>query len=161
MLVVALVGAGGVADARAAAFKTEEEQVAEAVKAPGLTVVHFWAPWHAGSKNELAKSGWATFVDTNAETKFIFVTAWSNEDGRAFLDQNGVGKQENFQLLLHPNASRKEGERFDKFLGLPVTGLPTTWVFANGQLRYALNYGEVRFPLLQQLLRDASETKEK
>jgi hypothetical protein len=158
---IALAIAAGAGDVRAATFKTEEEQVAEAIKAPGVTVVHFWAPWHAGSKNELAKSGWATFIDTNAETKFIFVTSWFNDDGRALLEKNGVGKQENFQLLLHPNPSRAPAERFDRFLGLPVTGLPTTWVFANGQLRYALNYGEVRFPLLQQLLRDAGETREK
>lgn len=160
-LFFALGVAAGLPESRAAAFKTEEEQVAEAVKGKGVTVVHFWAPWNTGSKNELAKSGWATFVDTNAETKFIFVTAWSNEDGRALLEKNGLGKQENFQLLLHPNPSRKDGERFDKFLGLPVTWLPTTWIFRDGKLCHALNYGEVRFALLQQLIRDAGETWEK
>jgi hypothetical protein len=34
--------------------------------------------------------------------------------------------------------------------------VPTTWVFKDGMLHYALNYGEVRFPILQQLVNDAS-----
>jgi thiol-disulfide isomerase/thioredoxin len=143
--------------ASAATFKTEEEQVAEAIKSPGVTVVHFWAPWNLNCNAELAKNGWSTFIDTNMETKFIFITSWHNDDGRALLEKNDIGKQANFQLLLHPNPSKKEGERFDKFLGLPVTWLPTTWVFRDGKLRYALSYGEVRFPLLQQLIRDADE----
>lgn len=153
--------AAAAAGARAATFKTEEEQVAEAIKGPGVTVVHFWAPWSENSKNELAKNGWSTFVDTNFEVKFIFVTSWSNDDGRALLEKNGLAKQENFKLLLHPNRSRKEGERFDRFLGLPVTFLPTTWIFRDGRLCYALNYGEVKFPLLQALVRDAHEKWEK
>lgn len=151
-----LLSAGGVA-ANAASFKATEEQVAEAVKSTGVTVVHFWAPWNQNSVASLGKSGWSTFIDTNAEVKFIFVTAWHNEDGRALLEKNDVGRQANFQLLLHPNPARQAGERFDRFLGLPVSWLPTTWVFRDGQLRYALNYGEVRFPLLQQLIRDAAD----
>lgn len=154
-VVVAL--AAGVAGAQAATFKTEEEQVAEAVKSPGTTVVHFWAPWSPNCQTEIAKNGWSTFIDTNAETKFIFVTSWYNDDGRALLEKNGIGAQANFQLLLHPNPSRKEGERFDRFMGLAVNWIPTTWVFRDGKLLYALNYGEVRFPLLQQLIRDAEE----
>ncbi|MCX6955480.1 MAG: hypothetical protein NTV51_25305 [Verrucomicrobia bacterium] len=160
-VVLALGFAAGVGESRAATFKTEEEQVAEAIKGKGVTVVHFWAPWNTHSTAGLAKSGWSTFIDTNAETTFLFVTAWSNDDGRALLEKNGVGTQANFKLLLHPNASRKEGERFDRFLGLPVTWLPTTWIFRDGKLCYALNFGEVRFPLLQQLIRDAGETWEK
>lgn len=161
LLGLALMWAAAGSEARAATFKTEEEQVAEAIKGPGVTVVHFWAPWNENSKNELAKNGWSTFVDTNFEVKFIFVTSWSKEDGRALLEKNGLGKQENFKLLLHPNSSRKEGERFDRFLGLPVTFVPTTWIFRDGRLCYALNYGEVKFPLLQALVRDAHEKWEK
>ena len=37
------------------------------------------------------------------------------------------------------------------------TWIPTTWIYRDGQLRAALNYGEVRFPLLQQLVDDARE----
>lgn len=155
-----MLGVSG-SGAWAATFKTEEEQVSDAIKGPGVTVVHFWAPWSENSKNELAKNGWSTFVDTNFEVKFIFVTSWSKDDGRAQLAKEGLAKQENFKLLLHPNSSRKDGDRFDRFLGLPVTSMPTTWVFRDGRLCYALNYGEVKFPLLQALVRDAHENWEK
>jgi hypothetical protein len=40
-------------------------------------------------------------------------------------------------------------------MGLPVTWVPTTWVFREGRLRVAFNYGEIRFPVLQQLVDDA------
>lgn len=65
-----------------------------------------------------------------------------------------MGGQKNFQLLLHPNPARKMGEEMTSFLGLPVSWLPSTWVFRDGKLRYALNYGEVSFPMLQQPSRD-------
>lgn len=134
-----------------------EHEVAALVAGPQVTVVHFWAPWCPNCKAELAKNGWSTFIDTNAETKFIFITAWHNEAGRALLAQNGVGAQENFRLVLHPNPSRKAGEKMATFLGQPVSWLPTTWIFKDGKLRYALNYGELRFPILQQLIRDAED----
>jgi hypothetical protein len=44
-----------------------------------------------------------------------------------------------------------------RFLGLPVTWLPTTWIFRDGKLRYAFNYGELRFPIVQQLIRDTND----
>jgi hypothetical protein len=37
----------------------------------------------------------------------------------------------------------------------PLSWIPTTWVFKGGDLRYALNYGEVRFPVLQQMISDS------
>ena len=39
---------------------------------------------------------------------------------------------------------------------MPLSWIPTTWVYKGGDLRYALNYGEVRFPVLQQFLEDSS-----
>ena len=50
-----------------------------------------------------------------------------------------------------------DGEKMETFLGLPVTWTPTTWIFRNGRLRYAFNYGELRFLLVQQLLRDTTD----
>ena len=147
-----LVGSVGAAD-----LLPVEQQVAAAIKSPGVTVVHFWAPWCSNCAAELAKSGWSTFIDTNADVKFIFVTTWHDEIGREALARNAVGAQSNFELLLHPNPSRKADDRMTQFLGLPVSWLPTTWIFRDGQLRYALNYGEVRFPVLQQLIRDTSD----
>jgi thiol-disulfide isomerase/thioredoxin len=59
--------------ARAAELLPIEKHVAEAIKSPGITVVHFWAPWCSNCGAELAKNGWSTFIDTNAEVKFIFI----------------------------------------------------------------------------------------
>jgi hypothetical protein len=134
-----------------------EKHVVEAIKSPAIKVVHFWAPWCSNCCAELAKNGWSTFIDTNAEVKFIFITSWHNELGRELLAKNGVGTQSNFELLLHPNPARTDEERMRQFLGLPITWLPTTWIFREGQLRYALNYGELRFPILQQLIRDTAD----
>jgi thiol-disulfide isomerase/thioredoxin len=139
---------------RAAEPLPVEQQVADAVKSPGVTVVHFWAPWCPNCLSELSKNGWSRFIAANPNVNFVFVTIWSDEEGRAVLAKNGVGAQKNFQLLLHPNHSRIEGEMMKSFLDLPVTWTPTTWVFRNGRLRYAFNYGELRFPMLQQILRD-------
>jgi len=44
-----------------------EQQVAAAVQSPHVTVVHFWAPWCSNCKAELAKNGWSTFIETNAD----------------------------------------------------------------------------------------------
>lgn len=134
-----------------------EKQVAEAVAGPQVTIVHFWAPWCSNCQAELAKHGWRDFLSVNRDVKVIFVTLWNPEDGRADLAKSGVTEQENFQLLQHPNGSRNKDERVNRFLGQPIDWIPTTWIFKDGQLRFALNYGEIRFPLLQQLVRDAAD----
>ena len=134
-----------------------EKQVADVVAGDKVTVVHFWAPWcqHCGA--ELKQGGWQKFIEANSKVNFIFVTTWSAGlgDGREILAKNGVGPQKNFQLLFHPNEAQGDEKRMKTFLGLQVNWLPTTWVFRAGKQRYALNYGEVRFPLLQQLVEDA------
>jgi len=137
-----------------------EREVAELVKSPRVTVVHFWAPWCPNCNAELARSGWSDFIENNADVDFIFITTWRAEngsDGRRLLSKNGVGAQPNFKFMVHPNPAFNIEDRMTSFLGLPVPWLPATWVFRDGQLRYALNYGELRFPLLQQLLRDSAE----
>jgi thiol-disulfide isomerase/thioredoxin len=135
-----------------------EQQVAETTKSPKPTVVHFWAPWCPNCYGELKNNGWSKFIDANPNVNFVFVTTWTGDsgDGRAMLAKLGIGAQKNFQLLLHPNASRRDDEKTASFLGLPLMWLPATWVFREGRLRYALNYGEVRFPILQQLITDSS-----
>jgi hypothetical protein len=50
-----------------------------------------------------------------------------------------------------------KGEKVDELLGCPISWIPTTWVFRDGKLRYAMNYGELRFPMLQQLIRDSTD----
>jgi len=134
-----------------------EEDVAAATQGPQVTVVHFWAPWCPNSKAELDRPGWSTFLELNKDVKFIFVTVRSADDGKALLAEHGLGAQPNLTLLHHPNQVRKGEGSMRVFMDLPVTWVPTTWIFRAGQLRYALNYGEVRFPLLQQLVRDSAE----
>ena len=145
-----------VGGARAAELLPIEKQVAEIVKSAKPTVVHFWAPWCPNCYGELKKRGWSNFIEANKDVNFVFVTSWSGDsgDGRAMLEKLGVGPQKNFQLLAHPNTSRRDEDKMASFLGLPVAWLPATWVFREGKLRYALNYGEVRFEVLQQLVDD-------
>lgn len=137
-----------------------EKQVAAAIEGSKTTVVHFWAPWCPNCYGELRQNGWSGFINANKDVNFIFITAWTGDsgDGRAMLEKAGVGAQPNFQLLLHPNTSRRDGEKMTSFLGLPVTWLPATWIFRDGKLRYALNYGEVRFAMLQQLVKDTANS---
>jgi hypothetical protein len=153
--VLACVGA--LALARGAEPLPIEQQVAEAVKSPQLTVVHLWAPWCPNCKTELANNGWSAFIAKNPDVRFIFVTVRRGDegDGKAMLEKNGVGPQKNFTLLVHPNGVRSGEGMITEFMGLPLTWVPTTWVFRDGKLRYALNYGEVRFPMLQQMLQDS------
>ena len=132
-----------------------EEQVAEAIKAPGLTVVHLWAPWCSNCKAELKSGGWTKTVSDNPNVKFYFVSVWnSGEDGRAVLAKCQIAQQPNVTILADP-APRGPGH-IKQFAGLPLSWIPTTWIFKGGDLRYALNYGEMRFPILQQLISDSN-----
>jgi thiol-disulfide isomerase/thioredoxin len=135
-----------------------ERRVADATKSANVTVVHFWAPWCPNCRAELANGGWSGFIAANPNVNFVFITIWSAADGRDVLEKNGVGSDKNFQLLVHPNGSRAKGEKVTELLGLPISWIPTTWVFRDGKLRYALNYGELRFPVLGQLIKDSSDS---
>jgi hypothetical protein len=131
-----------------------EEQVLEAVKSPQLTVVHLWAPWCSNCQAELRSGGWSKMVKENPQTKFIFVSVWnSGEDGRAMLEKHGLANQPNVKITADPGP--RTGDKIKQFAGLPLSWIPTTWVYKGGDLRYALNYGEVRFPVLQQFLEDS------
>lgn len=162
-LIFFLAVAAFAATARAAERLPIEQQVAEAIQAETVTIVHFWAPWCPNCYGEIAKpDGWASFIGANPKVNVIFITSWNGGqgDGRALLQKHGIGAQKNFQLLLHPNGARRDDERMRTFLGYEVNWLPATWVFSRGKLRYALNYGEVRFSILQQLVKDAAQTWE-
>lgn len=156
-LVCLVLAAASARAAESDAWTPIEKQVAELTSGSQVTIVHFWAPWCSNCKAELAKNGWRDFLSVNRDVKVVFVTIWNPEDGRSELVKAGLTDQENFHLLQHPNGSRKTDERVNHFLGQPLNWIPTTWIFKDGQLRFALNYGEVRFPLLQQLVRDASD----
>ena len=150
----------GATGLRAATPLSVEEHVAAVTRAEKVTVVHLWAPWCSNCFAEISKpEGWAKFIADNPDVNVVFVTIWNGGqgDGRALLAKHGIGAQKNFQLVVHPNGARTDAERMRTFLGHEVNWTPATWVFRAGKLRYALNYGEVRFSILQQLVKDAGE----
>jgi thiol-disulfide isomerase/thioredoxin len=139
------------ADAGSAA----EQQVLDAIKSPELTVVHLWAPWCSNCQAELKSGGWSKIAKEHPKTKFVFVSVWNGgNDGRAMLDKFELTKFPNVVVLADPGPRRGDG-KIKQFAGLPLSWIPTTWVYEGGDLRYALNYGEIRFAVLQQFLDDS------
>ena len=136
------------------AAPSAEQQVAEAIKSSDLSVVHLWAPWCSNCKAELKSGGWTKMVKDNPLVKFYFVSIWNGgEDGRAMLKQYEIADQPNVTILADPGP-RGEG-KIKQFVGLPLSWIPTTRIYKGGDLRYALNYGELRFPVLQQFIEDS------
>jgi thiol-disulfide isomerase/thioredoxin len=132
-----------------------EQQLAEAIKAPGLSIVHLWAPWCSNCQAELKSGGWLKTIKANPQVKFYFVSVWNGgEDGRAMLTKFELANQPNVTILADPGP--RGADKIKRFLDLPLSWIPTTWVFKGGDLRYALNYGEVRFDVLQQFLADSN-----
>jgi thiol-disulfide isomerase/thioredoxin len=144
------------AEAMAQAAPTAEFQASELVRREGLTVVHLWAPWCSNCQTELKSGGWTKMVKDNANVRFVFVSVWNGGDvGAAMLKKYEIADQPNVTIVADPGP-RSGSERMKRFLDLPVTWIPTTWVYKTGELRYALNYGEVRFAVLQQFLEDSN-----
>ena len=135
-----------------------EKEVAAIVAGPQVTVVHFWAPWCPNCQAEMSPEGWARFIAANPEVRFVFLNIWhKGQDPQPKLTAAGLGAQPNLLLLTHPNPSRLAADKLTTFLGLPVTWIPTTWVYRDGKLRTAFNYGEIRFSMLQQMVDDARD----
>ena len=135
---------------------SSEARVAELVKQPGVTVVHLWATWCPNCYLELKEGGWKKFVESNPGTQIVFMSVWDDgKDGRALLEKFGVGAQKNVRILAD-TGPRRGDNKLKRFLDIPVTWLPSTWIFKGGKLYYALNYGEVHFPILQQLVDDST-----
>jgi thiol-disulfide isomerase/thioredoxin len=149
-ILIALTATGSIRAVPAA-----EQQVLDVVKAPDLTVVHLWAPWCSNCQAELKSGGWLKMAKENPKTRFIFVSVWNNgNDGRAMLEKFGLTNQANVTITADPGP-RTGDAKIKQFAGLPLSWIPTTLIYKGGDLRYALNYGEVRFPVLQQFLGDS------
>jgi thiol-disulfide isomerase/thioredoxin len=132
-----------------------EQAVLAAIKSPDVTVVHLWAPWCSNCQAELKSGGWAKIVKENPSVKFCFVSVWNDgQDGRAMLKKFEIADQPNVTILADPGPRRGEN-KIKQLAGLTLSWIPTTWIYKAGDLRYALNYGEVRFPVLQQFLADS------
>jgi thiol-disulfide isomerase/thioredoxin len=147
--------AGASLSSQLMAASPAEEQVAEAIKAQGISVVHLWAPWCSNCQAELKSGGWTKTVKDNPEVKFYFVSVWNGgEDGRAMLAKYQIAQQPNVTILADPGP--RGADHLKQFVGLPLSWIPTTLIFKGGDLRYALDYGEIRFPVLQQLISDSN-----
>jgi thiol-disulfide isomerase/thioredoxin len=147
--------AGLLAAASLRAEPPAEQKVVEATKSPDLTVVHLWAPWCSNCQAELRSGGWLKTVKDNPQVKFYFISVWNDgQDGRAMLQKFQIADQPNVTILADPGP-RKGENKIKQFAGMPLSWIPTTCIYKGGDLRYALNYGEVRFDVLQQFLNDS------
>jgi hypothetical protein len=130
-----------------------ERAVWAAIHDDGVHVVHFWAPWCDNSRSELS-GGWYEVIEGNPDVTFTFVTIWSDgAAGRDVLDHYAI--PEGVAVLTQEDfgPSTDKANRRKAFLGLPVTWIPTTWVFhKNGELAYAFKNGELEMDQLQQAL---------
>ncbi len=119
------------------------------VEREGVHVVHVWAPWCDNSLHELAPV-WAEGTGADSVT---FATVWNDgASGEDVLAQYGVEADE----IVVPGLRPEKADRRTTLLGLPVTWIPTTWVFnRGGRLAYAFNYGEITAERLAEAVADA------
>lgn len=137
----------------ARAASPAEDKAVEVVKAPTTTVVHLWAPWCPNCLSELKSGNWIKTIKEHPQVKFLFVSVWdSGDDGTAMLKKYEIEGQPNVVILADPGP--RTGDKIKQFVGLPLSWIPTTWIFKGGQMRYAMNYGEMRFSVLDQFLQD-------
>ncbi len=133
-----------------------EKRVADILKEDGIHLVHFWAPWCDNSIAEL-RNGWYELVERHPDVSVTFVTIWNDgESGRETMDRYGLPPRVVELTLEDFGPSEDKAQRRRSFLGLPVTWVPTTWVFHhNGELAFAFNYGELEMDQLDRAIADA------
>ena len=122
-------------------LSTAEAAVRAQIAQDGVHVVHFGAPWCDNSLNEL-RAGWYEVVDAHPEVSFTFVTIWNDgEIGEDALTRFAIPARVTRLAVDGPRPLRED--RRMTFLDLPVSWIPTTWVFnRNGLLATAFNHGE-------------------
>jgi len=151
ILVLAALGAATSLRANSPA----EQNVAQAIKSPDLSIVHLWAPWCSNCQAELQNGGWLKMVKDNPQVTFYFVSVWNDGgDGKSMLSKFQIADQANVIVLADPGP-RHGDNKIKQFAGMPLSWIPTTWIYKGGDLRYALNYGEVHFNVLQQFIEDS------
>jgi thiol-disulfide isomerase/thioredoxin len=136
------------ADDGTAAF---EQSIAAATKSDKVTVVHFWAPWCPNCKHELQQRLERLHRRQPERELHLHHDLERRRWARAPGEERRRRRAE-LPALPPPEPSRKKGESVSQVLGLPVSWIPTTWVFKDGKITYAMNYGELRFPVLKQLI---------
>ena len=130
-----------------------ETRLRETIAREGVHVVHVWAPWCDNSLHEL-EPVWAGFSRRHPAVTVSHVSIWADgDDGAAVLREHGVADGE---VLVVPGSKPEKADRRTTLLGLPVTWIPTTWVFnRGGLLATAFNHGEVSAERLAQAVDSA------
>jgi thiol-disulfide isomerase/thioredoxin len=130
-----------------------EAYVQDVIENDGLHVVHFWAPWCPNSRRELG-NGWADLVADNPNVTFTFVTVWNNDEkGDSLLTEYNLPDRVTEVTQPDLGPSDNEANRRQSFLSHPVTWIPSTWIFHNnGELAFAMNYGEMEMDTIQSLI---------
>src|SRR5213595_2973318 len=109
-----------------------EQQVREAIKSPDATVVHLWAPWCSNCQAELKSGGWLKMAKENPQAKFYFVSIWNDgEDGHAILQKFQIADQPNVTILSDPRPRKGDG-KIKQFAGMPLSWIPTSWLYEGG-----------------------------
>ena len=134
-----------------------ERAVAETIQAEGIHVVVFWAAWCGNSLSQLRR-GLADSVAEHPDVTFTCVSMWDEgRTGAAPLREHGVPTRARALPGVGEDAPKEDRDM--TFLGLPVTWIPTTWVFNRaGELAYAFNYGEVTKHQLDRAIRGAKNS---
>ena len=135
------------------AFDAAEAQLRARIAEDGVQVLHFWAPWCGNSIREL-EAGWAGLVARYPDVRVTFVTVWDDgRSGRETMQTHGLPDTVGEVTIPDPGPSEVKANRRRVVLGLPLTWIPSTWVFhKNGELAFALNYGEMDMATLGTLL---------
>ena len=130
-----------------------ETRLRETIAREGVHVVHVWAPWCDNSLHEL-EPVWAGFSRRHPAVTVSHVSIWADgDDGADVLREHGV---EGVDVHVVPGPKPEKVDRRMTLLGLPVSWIPTTWVFnRGGLLAYAFNYGEITAEHLARAVRDA------
>lgn len=135
------------------ALSPTEERVREILKRDGIHVVHFWSPWCENAISEFRK-GWFELIENNGDVMFTFVTIWNDgEVDEHVLEDYVIPDRVETLGLPDYGPSAVEANRRRSFLGLPLTWTPSTWIFhQNGELAFAMNYGEMGMAEVQPLI---------